>query len=255
MSATATGTGQNQSCPNSTQAQPLPPCPATTSASICGFGGTTTRPYQNGSRKRQEWPARARGDDLTWLLTTFLAEDARRRGRWSRALADLAVAQRPENRGVLAKWVTRWAARADDAALGLGTILEAEAGVPADGVAARAERDGTKRGPSCVSPSGGRCGPRKATKNMLPLMRRLFPAALLLTASGALADSPLPRADVPAREIVTRTPTQGPTEEQLQALTRAIESLEAEVQGLRTDEAERARQRREREENSLKLWP
>jgi hypothetical protein len=60
------------------------------------------------------------------------------RGRWSRALADLAVAQRPENRGVLAKWVTRWAARADDAALGLGTILEAEAGVPADEVAARA---------------------------------------------------------------------------------------------------------------------
>ena len=82
--------------------------------------------------------AKARGDDLTWLLTSFLAEDSRRRGRWSRALADLAVAQRPENRGVLAKWVTRWAARADDAALGLGTILEAEAGVPADEVAARA---------------------------------------------------------------------------------------------------------------------
>ena len=39
--------------------------------------------------------ARADGDDLTWLLTSFLAEDSRRRGRWSRALADLAVAQRP----------------------------------------------------------------------------------------------------------------------------------------------------------------
>src|ERR1700759_1439433 len=26
-----------------------------------------------------------RGDDLTWLLTSFLAEDSRRRGRWSRA--------------------------------------------------------------------------------------------------------------------------------------------------------------------------
>lgn len=82
--------------------------------------------------------AKARGDALTWLLTSFLAEDSRRRGRWSRALADLAVAQRPENREVLAKWITRWAARADDAALGLGTILEAEAGVPAAGVAARA---------------------------------------------------------------------------------------------------------------------
>jgi len=82
--------------------------------------------------------AKARGDDLTWLLSSFLAEDSRRRGRWSRALADLAVAQRPENRDVLATWVTRWAARADDAALGLGTILEAEAGVPADDVAAHA---------------------------------------------------------------------------------------------------------------------
>ena len=69
--------------------------------------------------------AKSRGDDLTWLLTRFLAEDSRRRGRWSRALADLAVAQRPDNQAVLAKWVSRWSARADDAALGLGTILEA----------------------------------------------------------------------------------------------------------------------------------
>jgi toluene monooxygenase system protein E len=67
--------------------------------------------------------ARERGDDLTWLLTSFLAEDARRRGRWSRALADLAVAQRPENRAVLGKWIDRWSALADEAALGLGTIL------------------------------------------------------------------------------------------------------------------------------------
>jgi toluene monooxygenase system protein E len=67
-------------------------------------------------------------DDLTWLLTSFLAEDSRRRGRWSRALADLAVAQRPENRGVLARWVGRWSARADDAALGLGTILQTAPG-------------------------------------------------------------------------------------------------------------------------------
>ena len=84
--------------------------------------------------------AKSRGDDLTWLLTRFLAEDSRRRGRWSRALADLAVAQRPDNRAVLAKWVSRWSARADDAALGLGTILEAAGGSgPAADVAAHAK--------------------------------------------------------------------------------------------------------------------
>ena len=82
--------------------------------------------------------AKGRGDDLTWLLTSFLAEDSRRRGRWSRALADLAVAQRPENRPVLAKWIDRWSALADDAALGLGQMLETVAGVPAADVAANA---------------------------------------------------------------------------------------------------------------------
>ena len=82
--------------------------------------------------------ARSNGDDLTWLLTSFLAEDSRRRSRWSRALADLAVAQRPDNRSVLAKWIGRWAARADEAALGLGTILEITVGIPAAEVAAHA---------------------------------------------------------------------------------------------------------------------
>jgi toluene monooxygenase system protein E len=82
--------------------------------------------------------ARDRGDDLTWLLTSFLAEDSRRRGRWTRALADLAVAQRPDNRAVLAKWVGRWSALADAAALGLGTLLEADDGRPAAEVAAHA---------------------------------------------------------------------------------------------------------------------
>ena len=38
--------------------------------------------------------AKNNNDDLTWLLTSFLAEDARRRGRWSRALAEMAVTQR-----------------------------------------------------------------------------------------------------------------------------------------------------------------
>jgi toluene monooxygenase system protein E len=82
--------------------------------------------------------ARRRGDEETWLLTWFLAEDSRRRARWSRALADLAVDQRPENRAVLAKWIDRWSALADEAALGLGQILEADAGVAAADVAAHA---------------------------------------------------------------------------------------------------------------------
>ena len=90
--------------------------------------------------------AKANGDDLTWLLSSFLAADSQRRGRWSRRLAELAVAQRPENRDVLGKWIGRWSARADDAAHGLGQFLESfpEHGVAADEVAAhaRAARDG-----------------------------------------------------------------------------------------------------------------
>jgi toluene monooxygenase system protein E len=68
--------------------------------------------------------AKGRGDSLTWMLTSYLAEDATRRGRWSRALADLAVAQQPDNRAVLAKWIDRWSGPADAAAAGLGAILE-----------------------------------------------------------------------------------------------------------------------------------
>ena len=82
--------------------------------------------------------AKGRGDDLTWLLTSFLAEDSRRRARWSRALAGLAVAQRPENRAVLAKWIDRWSVLADEAALGLGQILETTAAVSATDVAGHA---------------------------------------------------------------------------------------------------------------------
>jgi len=84
--------------------------------------------------------ARAGGDDETWLLASFLAEDSRRRGQWSRKLAELAVAQCPDDRAVLGKWVGRWSALADEAALGLGTILEEETGgsVTAADVAAQA---------------------------------------------------------------------------------------------------------------------
>lgn len=87
--------------------------------------------------------AKRRGDEETWLLTSFLADDSRRRARWSRALADLAVDQRPENRDVLARWVDRWSVRADEAAFGLGGIVESLTGEPATDVAAhaRAARD------------------------------------------------------------------------------------------------------------------
>jgi len=88
--------------------------------------------------------AKSNGDDLSWWLTSLLAEDARRRDRWSRALADLALAQRPDNRTVLGRWISRWSSLADEAALGLGTILAAAGnGLTADQVAghARAARE------------------------------------------------------------------------------------------------------------------
>ncbi len=85
--------------------------------------------------------AKSNGDDLTWLLTSFLTEDSRRRSRWSRALAEEAVAHRQENRAVLGKWVSRWSTLADDAALGLGKILQTAPGnaVQAADVAAHAK--------------------------------------------------------------------------------------------------------------------
>ena len=92
---------------------------------------------------------------------------------------------------------------------------------------------------------------------MLPSLRNLVPAALLLTASGAMADSPQPAAEMPAREIVTRTPddAQKP-DEQLRTLTRTVESLKAEVQQLRATEAERAVHQVEfLDQNNHPLWP
>jgi toluene monooxygenase system protein E len=89
--------------------------------------------------------AKSNGDDLTWLLTSFLAADSQRRARWSRHLAEVAVGQRPGNRDVLSKWIQRWSPLADDAAHGLGQFLGSlpESGRPADEVAghARAARE------------------------------------------------------------------------------------------------------------------
>ena len=92
---------------------------------------------------------------------------------------------------------------------------------------------------------------------MLSSLKTLVPAALLLTASGALADSPLPAAEMPAREIVTRTPVDAQKQdEQLRTLTRTVESIEAEVKQLRAKEAERAVHEAELlGPNDHPLWP
>ena len=106
--------------------------------------------------------AKANGDDLTWLLTSFLAADAQRRGRWSQRLAEFAVTQRAGNRDVLGKWVTRWSALADDAAHGLGQFLES---LPEQGRSAaerRGARPGGPRGlPGRTARPGGGAGWRR----------------------------------------------------------------------------------------------
>lgn len=68
--------------------------------------------------------ARDNGDDLTWLLTSFLRRDAQRRERWSGELARFVVAQRPGNAGVLRKWIDKWSPLADESAAGLGSLLD-----------------------------------------------------------------------------------------------------------------------------------
>lgn len=68
--------------------------------------------------------ARDNGDELTWLLGTFLTKDSERRTRWSSALARFAIEGRPGNAGVLQKWIDKWSPRADEAAAGIGTLLE-----------------------------------------------------------------------------------------------------------------------------------
>lgn len=68
--------------------------------------------------------ARTNGDELTWLLLSFLETDSRRRDRWSAALADYAVTRRPGNAEVLRDWLAAWSDRADAAVAGLATVLE-----------------------------------------------------------------------------------------------------------------------------------
>ena len=68
--------------------------------------------------------ARDNGDELTWLLGSYLGKDSERRARWSGALARYAITQRPGNAGVLQKWIDKWSPRADAAAAGLDTLRE-----------------------------------------------------------------------------------------------------------------------------------
>lgn len=72
--------------------------------------------------------AKAAGDELSWLLTTYLEADTDRRARWSGALARYAVTQRPANADVLRGWIDRWSPAADEAAKGIGSLLEAAPG-------------------------------------------------------------------------------------------------------------------------------
>ena len=84
--------------------------------------------------------AKAGGDQLTWLLTSFLRRDVDRRERWSGALAAFAINANAANAAVLRGWVDRWAPRADEAAHALGTLLSTlpEHGRQAGDVAAQA---------------------------------------------------------------------------------------------------------------------
>ncbi|HEY0449983.1 toluene hydroxylase [Actinophytocola sp.] len=89
--------------------------------------------------------SRDQGDELSWLLASFLRTDSDRRARWSAALATFCLRQRPENAEVLQRWIDRWTPVADAAARGLGSLLEThpERGRPAEEVVAgaRAARD------------------------------------------------------------------------------------------------------------------
>lgn len=90
---------------------------------------------------------------------------------------------------------------------------------------------------------------------MLPSMRRLFSAALLLGATGAMAESPLPPADASAKEVVTRVPAVK-VDEQVRTLTREVEALQSDVQQLRAKEAERAVHEAELTgPNDHPMWP
>jgi toluene monooxygenase system protein E len=68
--------------------------------------------------------ALANNDNLAWLIQSFLDADNQRRNRWSQAVAQFAISQKPESQAAIEKWVAKWSPLADDAAAGLGTLLD-----------------------------------------------------------------------------------------------------------------------------------
>jgi toluene monooxygenase system protein E len=68
--------------------------------------------------------SRDNGDQLSWLLSSFLQADNDRRNRWSAALVSFCVRQQPSSADALQRWIRRWAPIADEAAAGLGRLLE-----------------------------------------------------------------------------------------------------------------------------------
>ena len=92
---------------------------------------------------------------------------------------------------------------------------------------------------------------------MLTALKGLIPAALLLTATGALADSPMPDPKLPVREVVTRTSAETPkNDEQLRALTREIETLETDVHALQAQLADQnSREVQYLDQSTHPMWP
>lgn len=59
--------------------------------------------------------ARLAGDDALANILYSLGEDCRWHGEWSRALVELAIAERPANRGVIDGWLAHWTPRVERA--------------------------------------------------------------------------------------------------------------------------------------------
>jgi toluene monooxygenase system protein E len=68
--------------------------------------------------------ARRAGDDVLANVVFSLGEDCRWHRDWSRALLDVALADRSKNRAVIAAWIARWAPLAIRAIAGLAPAFE-----------------------------------------------------------------------------------------------------------------------------------
>jgi hypothetical protein len=74
---------------------------------------------------------------------------------------------------------------------------------------------------------------------MKTLLKRFFPAVLLLTASAALAESPVEGAapDASVREVLGTARPQATTDQKLQELTQTVQFVRSEVEQLQALEA------------------